>query len=222
MTSVISYEDAQKMESLVERPNYAWENIKILRSDNGRFSNENLIGRPLIGKIIAKFPSKVEHNLNTAVCFSDIKVEMRSARTVVYQVDGEQYSCMVLIGDEWKLITISSPISKKVNSLKESVNEYCRKHQYGKAWALLQEVNKYPQAGSKEAQMQQELEERMAMMTKFGTNIALVLCTLGLSPLLYLLYVPYKFYNNACEILGYFNENYSTNKVKEKILNKLL
>ena len=35
----------------------------------------------------------------------------------------------------------------------------------------------------------------------------------------YKLYVPYKFYNNACEILGYFNENYSTNKVKEKILN---
>lgn len=192
--SVISYEDAQKMESLVERPNYAWENIEILRSDNGRFSNENLIGKPLIGKIIAKFPSKVEHNLNTAVCFSDIKVEMRSARTVVYQVDGEQYSCMVLIGDEWKLLTINSPISKKVNSLKESVNEYCRKHQYGKAWALLQEVNKYPQAGSKEAQMQQELEERMAMMTKFGANIALVLCTLGLSPLLYLLYGPYKFY----------------------------
>jgi DNA repair exonuclease SbcCD nuclease subunit len=135
------------MESLVERPNYAWENIEILRSDNGRFSNENLIGRPLVGKIIAKFPSKVEHNLNTAVCFSDIKVEMRSARTVVYQVDGEQYSCMVLIGDEWKLLTINSPISKKVNSLKESVNEYCRKHQYGKAWALLQEVNKGPHKG---------------------------------------------------------------------------
>ncbi|MBR2449108.1 MAG: hypothetical protein IKB30_03195 [Clostridia bacterium] len=34
----------------------------------------------------------------------------------------------------------------------------------------------------------------------------------------YKLYVPYKFYNNACEILEFFNENYSTNKVKEKIL----
>lgn len=34
----------------------------------------------------------------------------------------------------------------------------------------------------------------------------------------YKLYVPNKFYNNACDILDFFNENYSTNKIKEKIL----
>ena len=59
---------------------------------------------------------------------------------------------------------------------------------FGKAWSVLQKVNKFPQAGSKEAYMQERLEERMALMSRLGGNLAIVLCALLIAPLLHTLY----------------------------------
>ena len=59
---------------------------------------------------------------------------------------------------------------------------------FGKAWSVLQKVNKFPQAGSKEAYMQEQLEERMSLMARLGANLAIVLCCILLAPLIYTLY----------------------------------
>lgn len=94
----------------------------------------------------------------------------------------------MLLGSDWKLITVTSPVSDHMDDLKDKVNHYCSMRRFDKAWSVLQKVNKFPQAGSKEAYMQEQLEERMSLMSRFGGNIAIILCAILLAPMLYALY----------------------------------
>lgn len=81
-----------------------------------------------------------------------------------------------------------------MDNLIKMVNSYCNRRQYGKAWKVLQKVNKYPQAGSDEDNIQEMLEKRMAITTKFGVNFAVVLCTLFSIPIFIHLYDTFDFF----------------------------
>lgn len=184
--SIISQDDACQMSSLFNGT-ITWQVVENIRVNNEDFNRAELASRPIVGSMLSKFPNTVEHKSHTAVCFHDIEVSECEAKTVVYQVDNSRFVCM-LIGSEWKLFTIDSPILERVNDLKEQVNALCKRHKYGEAWELLQKVNKYPQAGSAEAIMTQQLEERMAMATRFGGFLAMMLCAILVAPLLYTIF----------------------------------
>lgn len=184
--SMIAQEDALKMRELLNGT-ITWQVVENIRINNEDFNHAELSSRPIVGSMLAKLPNTVEHTRHTAICFHNIEVSECEAKTVIYQVDKSQFVCM-LIGSEWRLFTVDSPISQRVNDLKEQVNDLCKRHKYGKAWELLQKVNKYPQAGSAEAEMMEQLEERMAMATRFGVNLAMMICATLVAPFIYTLF----------------------------------
>lgn len=189
---LIQRDDASKIIKLFDK-NTPWNLVENIRVEKGNFEQAGLKERPFVGAMLSHLAGSVEHPDSTAVCFSNVYTYECKAKTINYQIDGKQYTCM-LLGDDWRLIAVTSPISDRLNDLRGEVNKYCRKRKYGKAWAVLQKVNKYPQAGSSEAYMQEELEKRMSMVTKFGTNLAIILCVLLVAPILYLLYETFGFF----------------------------
>lgn len=174
--------DAYKMSKQFD-DSIQWQAVETIHVDKENFAQAALGSRPVVGHMLASLPQKgLRHQQHTAICFHDIEVYECEAKTVMYEVDGTRYVCM-LVGPQWKLFTVTSPISDMMDSLKEQVNKYCRHRRYGKAWGVLQKVNRYPQAGSAEANLQEALEKRMAIITKFGANFAVVLCSLLSIPL---------------------------------------
>lgn len=167
--------------------NTPWRVMEKLNIDKENFDKNDLASRPIVGSMLSRMPNKIEHLQHTAVCFNILEACECEAKTVVYEVDRKRYSCL-LLGDDWELITVTSPVSDHMDDLKDKVNHYCSMRRFGKAWSVLQKVNKFPQAGSKEAYMQERLEERMALMSRLGGNLAIVLCALLIAPLLLTLY----------------------------------
>lgn len=190
--SQIPQEELSKMSDFLG-DSAPWKVVERLQIEGEKFKEAGLESRPVVGHIMAKLPSWVEHPDHTAVCFHRVETCECAAKTVIYEVDGSRYYCL-LLGDEWRLVTATSPMTKRLNNLKEQVNALCRVHRYGEAWALLNEVNKFPQAGSAEAQMKEQLEERMEMVTRLGANIGLVLAGFLFAPLMYLIYTHFDFY----------------------------
>ena len=184
--------DAQKMAKLFNKET-PWKVVENIHIDWEEYKQANLDSRPVVGNMLAQLPKRVKAPNNTTVCFHNLEVCECEALTVVYEIDKKRYVCL-LVGPEWKLFTVTSPISDKMDSEKDWVNFYCNMRLYGKAWATLQKVNKYPQAGSKEAIMQEQLEERMAMVTKFGANIGLTICSVLMAPVFYTLYEHINFF----------------------------
>ncbi len=171
-----------------------WTLLESIDIDKENFAQAKLGSRPIIGSLLERLPKKgVKHEYSTVVCFNRIEVSECEAKTVVYEVDKKQYTCM-LIGTQWKLFTVTSPISDKMDSLKEKVNTLCSLRQYGMAWSVLQRVNKFPQAGSNEAFMQEQLEKRMAVVTKFGANLAVVICAILSIPAFFFVYDTLDFF----------------------------
>lgn len=158
-----------------------------LNIDKENFDKNDLASRPIVGNMLSRLTNTVEHLTHTAVCFNILEACECEAKTVVYEVDRKRYTCL-LLGSDWKLITVTSPVSDHMDDLKDKVNHFCTMRQFGKAWKVLQKVNKFPQAGSKEAYMQEQLEERMSLMSRLGANLAIVLCCILLAPALYTLY----------------------------------
>ena len=167
--------------------NTPWRVIEKLNIDKENFDKNDLMSRPIVGSMLSQLPNTIEHLQHTVVCFNILEACECEAKTVVYEVDRKRYTCL-LLGSDWKLITVTSPVSDHMDDLKDKVNHYCSMRRFGKAWSVLQKVNKFPQAGSKEAYMQKQLEERMSLMARFGANLAIVLCCILLSPLIYTLY----------------------------------
>lgn len=167
--------------------NTPWKVIEKLNVEKEDFNKNDLASRPVVGGMLSRLPNLIEHTQHTAVCFNILEACECEAKTVVYEVDRKRYSCL-LLGTDWKLITVTSPVSDHVDDLKDKVNRYCDRRQFGKAWKVLQKVNKFPQAGSKEERMQEQLEERMSLMSRLGSNLAIVLCTLFVAPLLHMIY----------------------------------
>ena len=164
-----------------------WRVVEKLNIDKENFDKNDLASRPIVGSMLSRLPNRIDHPSNTVVCFNLLEACECEAKTVVYEVDRKRYTCL-LLGSDWKLITVTSPVSDHMDDLKDKVNRYCSMRRFGKAWSVLQKVNKFPQAGSKEARMQTQLEERMALMSRLGGNLAIVLCVIFLSPLLFALY----------------------------------
>ncbi len=164
-----------------------WRVMEKMNVEKENFDKNDLASRPIVGSMLSKLPNRVEHLTHTVVCFNLLESCECEAKTVVYEVDRKRYTCL-LLGSDWKLITVTSPVSDHMDDLKDKVNRYVSLRQFGKAWSVLQKVNKFPQAGSKEAKMQKQLEERMALMSRLGANFAIVLCAIFLAPLLYTLY----------------------------------
>ena len=167
--------------------NTPWRVIEKHNVEKENFNKSDLASRPIVGNMLSRLPNRIEHGQHTSVCFNILEACECEAKTVVYEVDRKRYSCL-LLGDDWELITVTSPVSDHMDDLKDKVNRYCNRRKFGKAWSVLQKVNKFPQAGSKEAYMQECLEERMALMSRLGGNLAIVLCTMLLAPLLHTLY----------------------------------
>lgn len=190
--SLFSQDEIGKMCKLIDEDT-PWKVMERIHIDRDDFKQAALNSRPVVGVMLSKLPVYIERSSHTAVCFSDVEVCECSAKTVIYEVDGNRFSCMI-VGDSWKLFTITSPMSQKMDDLKTRVNLHCKKRQYGRAWAVLQKVNKYPQAGSNEAYMQQQLEERMSTSAKFGINLSVVICTMLSAPIFYTLYYHYDFF----------------------------
>ena len=190
--SLFSQDEIGKMSKLIDGDT-PWKVIERVHIDRDDFKQASLDSRPVVGDMLSKLPVYIERSSHTAVCFSDVERCECSAKTVIYEVDGNRFSCMI-VGDSWKLFTVTSPMSQKMDDLKTRVNHYCKKRQFGQAWAVLQKVNKYPQAGSNEAYMQQQLEERMATSAKFGINLSVVICTMLSAPIFYTLYYHYDFF----------------------------
>ncbi len=190
--TLLPADEAMKMSRLFDG-DIPWKMVESVRVDKENFSQANLGAKPVVGDMLSKLPGSVEHSQNTAVCFSDVEVYECEARTVYYEVDNIRYVCM-LVGSEWKLFTVTSPVSKRMDDLKTMVNNYCGKGQYGKAWGVLQKVNKYPQAGSQEAEMQQQLEDRMSNVTRLGANLTVVVCSIFLAPVFYMFYEHLQFF----------------------------
>ena len=184
--SLISHNEASKMVELFDRST-PWRVVERIHIDKENYKAAGLSERPFVGGMLAALPQRVSRPTNTAICFHELEVCECEARIVKYEVDRQQFICM-LVGAEWKLFTVTSPMSRKMDSLKDQVNLYCNKRQFGKAWAVLQKVNKFPQAGSNEALLQEQLEERMSMTSKVGANLAVVLCVVFFAPLLMVLY----------------------------------
>ena len=164
-----------------------WRVIEKHNVEKENFNKSDLASRPIVGNMLSRMPNKIEHLQHTAVCFNILEACECEAKTVVYEVDRKRYSCL-LLGSDWELITVTSPVSDHMDDLKDKVNHYCSMRRFGKAWSVLQKVNKFPQAGSKEAYMQEQLEERMSLMARLGANLAIVLCCILLAPLIYTLY----------------------------------
>jgi hypothetical protein len=190
--SLFSQDEIGKMSKLIDGDT-PWKVIERVRIDRDDFKQASLDSRPVVGDMLSKLPVYIERSSHTTVCFNDVELCECSAKTVIYEVDGNRFSCMI-VGDSWKLFTVTSPMSQKMDDLKTRVNHYCKKRQFGQAWAVLQKVNKYPQAGSNEAYMQQQLEERMATSAKFGINLSVVICTMLSAPIFYTLYYHYDFF----------------------------
>lgn len=167
--------------------NTPWRVMEKLNIDKENFDKNDLASRPIVGSMLSRMPNKIEHLQHTEVCFNILEACECEAKTVVYEVDRKRYSCL-LLGSDWELITVTSPVSDHMDDLKDKVNHYCSMRRFGKAWSVLQKVNKFPQAGSKEAYMQEQLEERMSLMARLGANLAIVLCCILLAPLIYTLY----------------------------------
>ncbi len=171
-----------------------WQVVENIHIDGENFDKANLGSRPVVGHMLTCLPQRgLRHQQHTAICFNDVEVSECGAKTVIYEVDGKRYTCM-LVGEQWKLFAVTSPISDKMDSLKEQVNSYCSRRQYGKAWGVLQKINKYPQTGSAEANMQELLEKRMAITTKLGANFAVVICTMLSIPLFIQLFDTFDFF----------------------------
>lgn len=188
----VSQDEVQKLMKLFDKTT-PWTLVERVRIEREEFQKAALAERPVVGPMLSFLQSRVEHPQNTAICFSEVEVSECQSLSVIYEVDGERFVCL-LVGPQWKLFTVTSPVSKKMDSLKEKVNTYCRQRKYGKAWAYLQKVNKFPQAGSNEAYMQERLEERMAGTTRLSSNLVLMLCVLLVAPALYLFYSNTEFY----------------------------
>lgn len=189
----IESDDAYKMTKQFDS-SIQWQVIENIHIDEENFGKANLSSRPIVGSMLANLPQRgVKHLQHTAICFHNIEIAECEAKIVIYEVDKKRYICM-LIGEQWKLFAVTSPISDKMDSLRAQVNKYCNQRQYGKAWGVLQKLNKYPQAGSAEADMQELLEKRMAIITKFGANFAVVLCTILSIPLFIQLYETFDFF----------------------------
>ncbi len=188
----ISDKDARKMTELLNRET-PWQVVENIHIDWEEYQKANLGSRPVVGDMLARLPERVAEKDNTTVCFHNLEVCECEAKTVIYEIDKKRYVCL-LVGPEWKLFTVTSPISDKIDSERDRVNFYCNMRLYGKAWSILQKINKFPQAGSKEAIMQEQLEERMAMVTKFGGNIGLTLCSILMGPVFYTLYDHLNFF----------------------------
>ena len=167
--------------------NTPWRVMEKLNIYKENFDKNDLASRPIVGSMLSRMPNKIEHLQHTEVCFNILEACECEAKTVVYEVDRKRYSCL-LLGSDWELITVTSPVSDHMDDLKDKVNHYCSMRRFGKAWSVLQKVNKFPQAGSKEAYMQEQLEERMSLMARLGANLAIVLCCILLAPLIYTLY----------------------------------
>ncbi len=187
----ISSADADKMSKMLG-DSAPWKVVERLRIEGENFDRTALASRPVVGSLLARVPGWVEHPANTAVCFHRLEVCECEAKTVIYEVDGHRYTCL-LVGEEWRLVTVDSPVTTRMNDLKEQVNALCRRRRYGEAWSLLHTVNKYPQAGSAAAVMKGQLEERMAMMTRYGANMAILFCGVIFVPMLYLIYSHFDF-----------------------------
>ena len=190
--AIIQREDASKIIKLFDS-NTPWELVENFRVENGNFEQVGLKERPFVGAMLSHLAGSVERPDSTAVCFSNVYTYECKAKTINYEVDGKRYTCM-LLGEDWKLVSVTSPISDKLNDLRAEVNKYCSRRKYGKAWEVLQKVNKYPQAGSAEAFMQEELEKRMSMVTKFGVNIAICIGIMLVSPAMHILYDTFGFF----------------------------
>lgn len=189
--SLIGRSDAAKMVKLIDNST-PWRVVERIRIDKENYQAAGLSTRPFVGGMLSALPSRVARPANTAICFHELEVCECEARIVKYEVDHQQFTCM-LVGAEWKLFTVTSPMSKSMDDLKTKVNRYCSARKFGKAWEVLQKVNKYPQAGSNEARMQEQLEERMVITSKLGANLAVMLCVVFLSPLLTVLYGDLQF-----------------------------
>lgn len=192
----IAIDEVSKMIKLLD-DSTPWRVVERVRVENENFKAAALGSREVVGGMLSRLPDRVEHPQNTVACFSDVEVCECEAKTVIYELEGIRFTCL-LVGSEWKLFTVTSPVSKRMDDLKEMVNNYCSKRQYGKAWAALQKVNKYPQAGSNEAYMQEQLEERMSLVTRLGANLSIVISAVLVAPLLYVLYGEYGFLAPWC------------------------
>ena len=192
--SIIAREEASKIIRLFNNST-PWKLVENFRVEKENFETARLKERPFIGAMLWNLAQRVQRPKDSteAICFNNVWTYECEAKTVTYEVDGKSYTC-VLLGDEWRLCAVTSPISDKLNDLKEEVNNYCSKRQYGKAWAILRKVCKYPQAGSNEAYMQEQLEERMSMTTKLGANIAIAICAMLVTPIIYQIYDVFDFY----------------------------
>lgn len=190
--SLIENDDAAKMSKLID-DSIHWTVVEKVHVDRDDFKSSQLFSRPVVGAMLSALCGSIKRPMNTAICFSDVEICECNAKTVIYEAEGHRFTCM-LVGNEWKLFTVTSPISQRMDDLKTRVNRYCSKRMYGKAWEVLQKVNKYPQAGSNEAYMQQQLEERMSISSKFGANLSIVIASILSAPIFYVLYTQYDFF----------------------------
>lgn len=190
--TLIEESDALKMSRLFDNST-PWKHVEKIRVEKENFEQANIASRPIVGGMLSQLPKNIHHLQNTVICFNEFDVYECEAKTVIYEVDNTRYTCM-LVGGDWKLFTVTSPVSEEMDSLKDKANNYCSIGLYGKAWTTLLKINKYPQAGENEARMLEQLEERMALVTKFGINIATVLCAILIAPIFFTMYEDFAFF----------------------------
>ena len=164
-----------------------WSYVESVRVQGGNFASSGLYDRPIVGSTVKSVCKGISTPENTHLCFNEMEVAIASAKYVVYKVDGKRYACL-LVGDEWRLYTVDSPVSECMNDYRAQVNTLCSRGRYGRAWGVLRKVAAFPQAGSREEKLKQQLEQRMVVTTRLGSNVTLVAMALLFVPIFYALF----------------------------------
>lgn len=183
---VIPRSEALKMSKLLAGGT-DWYLVEEKRVQGEDFRGSGLFERSIVGNTIERLSKYVEHFKDTKICFNRVETAYMPAKYVVYQVNDKKYTCLLLV-EQWQLLTVVSPVSTRMNDLKAKVNTLCSRRLYGAAWGVLKKAAQFPQAGSREALLTSQLEQRMAITTRLGSNIGLFACLLFASPFILTIY----------------------------------
>ena len=153
------------------------------KNNGSNVNTEELKRQGWVSNSLLKLAENIKDNQENHITYYELVTNEYLSKTVRYEVDGKEYSCM-LLGDSWDVFSIKSPISDFMDELKKEVVELSNKRKYGKAWKLMQRVMNLPQAGKKEEQVLSVLESTLKATALYGKLFAVLLFLGAIIPLL--------------------------------------
>ncbi len=122
---------------------------------------------PIVGNMVNGLLSSITDSSSSKVCFSRLTTLKCDATVVRYEYAGKAYRC-ALLGPDWRLFAVSSPISDYADKLRKSAIESAEAQDIGSTWKRLKQIRKFSQSSETDRIALEQVENRMALSAYYG------------------------------------------------------